>query len=146
MVMAGIPLSAVRVPDGKVAVALDLHGTAGIYTGIFEAVELTAALRNLEQALDIPAEHRQCTRSHVRLRSFSREGMIEEGEEILKASVALGAWLALKHPENAETVGAAVSASLREMGKAHLTVTSDGGIVKLTDRGRDEARGAGRVR
>lgn len=77
MVLASIPLSAVRVPDGKVVVTLDLHGTAGAYTGVFEAVELTAALRNLEQALDISAEHRRCTRSHVRLRSFLREGIIK---------------------------------------------------------------------
>lgn len=48
MVMASIPLSAVRVPDGKVAITLDLHGTAGTYTGIFEAVELTAAFQILE--------------------------------------------------------------------------------------------------
>lgn len=39
--------------------------------------------------------------------------------------MVLGAWLALNHPENAETVKAAVSASLRERGKAHLTVTRD---------------------
>lgn len=124
--MASIPLSAVRVPGGKVAVTLDLHGTAGVYTGILEPAELTAALRDMEQVLEISVEHRRCPRSHVRLRSFLRQGMIKGDEEGLKASMVLGAWLTLNHPENAERVRAAVSASLRERGKAHLTITSDG--------------------
>jgi hypothetical protein len=120
---ARIPLSAFRVPKGKVALTLLLHGRSGL-TGVFDATDIDRWLTAFEVGMNISNDDRPDPGIHVQLRELLRRGLSGGSTEVETCTVA-GLWLVLNHPFGAKTLRRSVSAALREADRVHITLTSD---------------------
>ena len=124
MVVATIPFSAFRVPNGKVAVTFDLHG-CDVFTGVISVGDVESFLKAFEKALDLSTAKRQDVLTHVLLRRALKESIKQADPELHKACTGMGLWLALNHPEHSHRVRLKVSQHLKTVGKAHLTIACD---------------------
>lgn len=124
MVTATIPFSAFRVPNGKIAVTLDLYG-CDVFTGVIAAGDLEDSLQAIEQVFDLSATERYDVGTHVLLRETLKESVRQADQESREGCIGTGLWLMLNHPEHSNEVRVRVSRELRETGKAHLTIACD---------------------
>jgi hypothetical protein len=105
-----------RVPDGMVAVTLDIEGEtpgtlaiqAETFTPLMERMDRIAAALSYAGAVKFAAEEFIKAR-----RENDREGMI--------GAAYTAFWTALNHPKFGSQMRRGISASLRQDGKAHLT-------------------------
>lgn len=123
MPLARIPLSALRVPDGKIALTLDLHGPDPMSI-VLDAVSLEGVLSLLDEEIWEAGGRRNDRRTHVILREAVALAMAEDDDSRMGA-VTHVLWLALNHPDHADAIRAKVSDALREKGRCHLSVTVD---------------------
>jgi hypothetical protein len=121
---ATIPLSAVRVPQGKVAVTLDLARLPCI-TGLVDADRVDDLLQGFEESLGLSATDRSDVRTHVALRRELCSQFEAMQSEAATALIAFGLWLTFNHPLEAQRIRTSVSRDLREKGRAQVTVTCD---------------------
>lgn len=120
---ARIPLSAFRVPKGKVALTFLLHEHPGL-TAILNATDLEDILFAFESGTNIEPADRPTPNAHVQIRKLLCQGLGGTDRD-LNALTAAGLWLALNHPFGAQIVRRRVSASLCETDRAHITLLSD---------------------
>jgi hypothetical protein len=107
---ARIPLSAFRVPEGKLALTLLLHGRKGL-TAVFDASDIDAWLAGFEAGMGIEMTDRAESWTHVQIRELLRRAL-DNGSADLDTCTAAALWLALNHPFGSETVRRHVSSSL----------------------------------
>ena len=124
MPTATIPLNALRVPAGKIAVTLDMAG--------FDPCSIVVAATDLEKivaGVDAMARDtigpRRVVRTHVLMRESVVLAMREGGNDDRQGRLMTLLWLALNHPHHGDQLRAAVSEALRRDGKTHLSVTVD---------------------
>jgi hypothetical protein len=120
---ARIPLSAFRVPKGKLALTLLLHEHKGL-TAVFDATDIDTWLAAFEAGMGIEMTERAESWTHVQIRELLRRAL-DDGSADLDTCTAAALWLALNHPFGSETVRRHVSSSLRELDRAHITLSSD---------------------
>jgi hypothetical protein len=120
---ARIPLSVFRVPKGKVALTLLLHGRKGL-TAVFDATDIDTWLAAFEAGTGIEMTDRTESWTHVQIRELLRRAL-DDGSADLDTCTAAALWLALNHPFGSKTVRRHVSSSLRELDRAHITLSSD---------------------
>ena len=120
---ARIPLAAFRVPDGKIALTLKVHGTR-CTTAVIGVSDSDQMLNAFEVGTGIDKADREDWHAHLQIRELLREGL--ERNEAPDACVAAGLWLALNHPVGGLHARTQVAASMRTQSRAQLTVTSDG--------------------
>ena len=123
MTRARIPLSAFRVPKGKLALTLLLYRHKGL-TAVFDATDIDTWLAAFEAGMGIEMTDRADSRTHVQIRELVRRAL-DDGSADLDTCTAAALWLALNHPFGSETVRRHVSSSLRELDRAHITLSSD---------------------
>lgn len=124
MPVATIPLNALRVPAGKIAVTLDMAG--------FDPCSIVIAATDLERVVagvDAMARKtigpRRAVRTHVLMRESVVLAMRGGSSEDKKGMLMTLLWLALNHPHHGDQLRAAMSEALRRDGKTHLSVTVD---------------------
>jgi hypothetical protein len=120
---ARIPLSAFRVPKGKLALTLLLFGQKGL-TAVFDAAAIDTWLAAFEAGMGIEVSDRADWRTHAQIRELLR-GALDDSSADLDTSTTAALWLALNHPFGSETVRRHVSSSLRKPDRAHITLSSD---------------------
>jgi hypothetical protein len=124
MPVARIPLSALRVPDGKVAVTLSIHGLDAMSL-VVDVGKVETIVADVDASVRAIGGSRTSEKSHVLVRRAVDLAM-REGDELGKQGAMLSVlWLALNHPHHAEQVRAGMSQALRERGRVHLSVTVD---------------------
>jgi hypothetical protein len=128
--MNSIPLSAFRVPDGKLALTLALAGYDPF--SITVPVErLENVLHGAETLLGLSAKQRLDREAHIRVRQQIHSAMrnppadAAEFTELRQALGILAFWLTLNHPTSSGQMRRAVAEELRKSGKAHVSVTVD---------------------
>jgi hypothetical protein len=110
-----------RVPEGHIAFTLDLAGVDPT-TFSFEAEKLSEFMAGFDK---IPSTEHSKPGNHV----VVRENLIEatkrarggEPQELIMLSI----WCTMFHPTSGEAIRDGVSQSLRETGKAHVTISMD---------------------
>ena len=123
------PVTEFRVARGQVGLSIDVEGSAYPVTLTVEAGQLIDILGRFDR---MPR-----TRYHSLVRGLAREFVagLASGDDVRGISLAM-LWTALNHPDHGAAMRSAVSRSLRETGKAHLTwrYASDTGFaVALAD-------------
>jgi hypothetical protein len=124
LVRARIPLSAFRVPSGKIAITLSLHGSRCV-TAVLDAADIDSWLAKFETGMDIDSADRVDVGAHVQIRELLRQDLAQGEDAEMDACVAAALWLTLNHPFAAETLRKDVAASLRSQDRAQLTISSD---------------------
>lgn len=125
MPIATIPLTALRVADGKLAVTLDDigHDPRSI---VVEVVDMEKLMEGLDcQVLRTFGGSRQEVRTHVLVRRAAREMLRLDDPDATRAALLSVLWLALNHPMAADQFRIALSEKLRTAGRAHLTAAVD---------------------
>jgi hypothetical protein len=123
MPAARIPLSALRVPEGKLALTLDISGLDPI-SAIIAVGEIERLVAEVDRRIR-PFGSRHDVKTHVFVRRGIDQAM-RHGDDKLKEGVMLRVlWLALNHPHHGDHLRQKISQALRQDGKAHLTVTVD---------------------
>jgi hypothetical protein len=100
-----------------------LHGRKGL-TAVFDATGIDSWLAAFEAEVGIEMTDRDESWTHVRIREVLRRAL-DDGSADLDTCTAAALWLALNHPFGSETVRRHVSSSLRELDRAHITLSSD---------------------
>jgi hypothetical protein len=120
---ARIPLSAFRVPKGKLALSLLLFGQKGL-TAVFDAADIDKWLAAFEAGMGLEIGDRADLRTHAQIRELLRAALDDRSAD-LETSTTAALWLALNHPFGSEVVRRHVSSSLRKLDRAHITLSSD---------------------
>jgi hypothetical protein len=124
MPVARIPLSALRVPDGKVGLTLAIDGLSPTSL-VLEVGSLETIVSDVDATVRGVGGSRTSEQSHVLVRR-SVDLAMREGDDVAKRGAMISVlWLALNHPHHAERVRGGMSQALRKMGKVHLSVTVD---------------------
>lgn len=111
------------MPKGKLELTLLLHGHKGL-TAVFDANDIDTWLAALEAGMGIEMTDRAEAWTHAQIRELLRRAL-DDGSADLDTCTAAALWLALNHPFGSETVRRHVSTSLRELDRAHITLSSD---------------------
>lgn len=122
--MAHIPLSAFRVPDGKIAMTVRLHGTK-CATAVIGVGDLDPWLSAFEAGMKMDVADRAGCRTHAQVRELVRLDMERGDDGDMTACVAAAFWLALNHPHASATMRMQVAVSMRTQNRAQITITSD---------------------
>lgn len=125
--MAQIPLAAFQVPDGKVAMTLQMHG-ARCMTAVIAVADLDGLLAAFEAGMQLDVADRSDWHIHVQVRELLRQnaGWDAAGDKAeMEACVAAAFWLALNHPEGGGAVRTEVAAFMRDQNRAQVTLASD---------------------
>lgn len=126
MPVATIPLNALRVPTGKIAVTLDMAGFDPCSV-LVVASDLDKLVSEMNKMVRGTIGPKHAVQTHVLVRR-SVGAAFQSGDNGAKKNMMLALlWLALNHPHHADQMRAAMSESLRRDGKAHLSVTVDAG-------------------
>lgn len=122
--VAQMPLSAFRVPDGKVAMMLRLHGTR-CTTAVIGVADLDPLLDAFEGGMELDVTDRADCRTHVQVRELLRQH-VEQGDDAdIEVRIAAAFWLALNYPHASTTMRTQVAASMRTQNRAQITIMSD---------------------
>lgn len=122
--MAHIPLSAFRVPDGKVAMTVRLHGTRCM-TAFIGVADWDPCRSAFEAGMEMDVADRADCRTHAQVRELLKQDMERGDDDDMAACVAAAFWLALNHPHASATMRTQVAASMRTQNRAQITITSD---------------------
>lgn len=122
---ARIPLSAFRVPAGKVAITLSLHGMRCV-TAVLEAGNIEPWLDRFEDGMGIEQAERADVSVHGQIRELLSRDLAKGENADMEACTAASLWLAINHPFAAETIRREVAASFRKQDRAQMTIASDG--------------------
>lgn len=122
--MACIPLSAFRVPDGKIAMTLMLSGMRCV-TGVIGVADLDFHLNAFEAGMELETADRANPHTHAQMRELLRQHMERADDADMRVCVAAAFWLALKHPHGGVTMRAQVAAFMKVQNRAQITITSD---------------------
>ncbi len=111
-----------RVPEGHIAFTLDLAGVDPT-TISFEAEKLSEFMAGFDK---IPSTERSKPGNHA----VVRENLIEATKRARRGGepqelIMLSIWCTMFHPTSGEAMRDGVSQSLRETGKAHVTISMD---------------------
>jgi len=121
---ARVPLAAFRVPDGKIAMTLKLHGTKCM-TATIGVGDLDLRLSRFEIGTGIDAADRASRRTYAQICELLGQ-YLERGEDAdMSTCVAAGFWLALNHPHASATMRMQVAAFIRMHNRVQVTITSD---------------------
>lgn len=124
--MTSVPLSDFRVPDGQIAITLDLHGMDHPVSVQFGVDLIESGLQKTEQSLKLKPSDRRSPSVHVNLRNSIQAGLQSGADDQAVQGVGFVAlWLALNHPRSSDEMRRKVSEELRKSGRAHITITSD---------------------
>jgi len=121
-----IPVDDFRVPDGMVALTLDVYGINPV-TLCVKAAELVQTLNCIEEGLDDTAKARQDLTHYAKIRSALIAALRRASpNDADMSSLCLGClWCAFNHPEGSDVLKKRVSEALRRTGKAHITMRCD---------------------
>jgi hypothetical protein len=122
--IAKIPLSAFRVPQGKLAITFDLHGLP-CGTAVVDADKINLFVSGFDDAMELQSRDRAGMECHVKIRQMLRSAWQDEVSQPTGLSVALALRLAVNHAFGGNDLKDGIAASLREQAKAQLTLTND---------------------
>jgi hypothetical protein len=132
--MSRIPLSDFKVPGGKLAITVALHGMNHPISLVFDPAVIDKLLASVEKIFKLTASDRSNPQAQARLRELTQKalemltgenGAPAEGDRPLEGSTGPLLWLALNHYERADTIRGSVASALRRTGKACITIQSD---------------------
>jgi hypothetical protein len=124
MLIATIPLSALKVPAGKVCISADIAG-ADLLSVICPAADIEKHVRAADEVIRTEFGPRHAHRTHVLVREWVVHHIANGTEEDRRGAMATLWWLALNHPDFSNGLRAGVSEALRVEGKAHVSITVD---------------------
>lgn len=114
------------MPTGKIAVTLDMAGFDP-WSVVVAASDLDKLVSEMNKMVHSTTGPGHAVQTHVLVRR-SVGAAFQSGDNDAKKDMMLTLlWLALNHPHHADQMRAAMSEALRRDGKAHLSVTVDGG-------------------
>jgi hypothetical protein len=116
MPVATIPLNALRVPTGKIAVTLDMAGfdPCGVVVAAPDLDKLVGATDKMVRSTISP-EH--AVQTHVLVRRSVGAASRSGDNDAKKGMMTTLLWLALNHPHHADQMRAAMFEALRRDGK-----------------------------
>lgn len=126
MPVATVPLNALRVPAGKIAVTLDMAGFDPCSI-VVAASDLDKVVSGIDKMVRSTIGPRHAAQTHVLVRRSVGAALQGGDNDDKKGMMMTLLWLALNHPHHADRMRAGMSESLRRDGKVHLSVTVDPG-------------------
>jgi hypothetical protein len=97
LVRARIPLSAFRVPSGKIAITMSLHEVRCV-TAVLDAADIDSWLAKFETGMGMGSVDRADVGAHVQIRELLRQDLAQGGDAEMDACVAAALWLTPQPP------------------------------------------------
>jgi hypothetical protein len=124
MPVARIPLSALRVADGKIAITLSIHDLDPVSL-LVEPQDVEKIVSGVDISVREDGGSRSSEKTHVLVRQAVDLAMHENDVTAQRGAMLSVLWLARNHPHHSEEVRAGMSQALRAEGRAHLSVAVD---------------------
>lgn len=121
---ASIPISAFRVPSGKIAITFDISGL-DYCTAVLPVLDLDQILSDFEVEMELSKNDRCNLQAHLQIRHLAEQLLRSGDPDGVKYALFPALWLALNHPVDPGAIRAAISDGLRRNERAHITIAID---------------------